>query len=166
MVHIHSCGWRYYSILYSELKSLIRLLLFYAGEKIYSNLTRVVLVVWLFVVLILNSSYTASLTSMLTVRRLQPNVTDIEWLKRKSLKVGCDGDSFVRNYLQNVLGFKQENIENVSSENSYEGEFESASISAAFLELPYGKVFIGHYCKGYSAATPTYRFGGLGFVSS
>uniref|UniRef100_A0A6M2EU14 Glutamate receptor n=1 Tax=Populus davidiana TaxID=266767 RepID=A0A6M2EU14_9ROSI len=133
-------------------------------EKIYSNLTRVVLLVWLFVVLILTSSYTASLTSMLTVRRLQPNVTDIEWLKRNSLKVGCDGDSFVRNYLQNVLGFKPENIKNVGYEYNYEGEFESASISAAFLELPYGKVFIGHYCKGYSAATPTYRFGGLGFV--
>ncbi|XP_034893800.1 glutamate receptor 2.7 isoform X2 [Populus alba] len=133
-------------------------------EKIYSNLTRVVLVVWLFVVLILNSSYTASLTSMLTVRRLQPNVTDIEWLKRSSLKVGCDGDSFVRNYLKNVLGFKPENIKNVGNQYNYEGEFESASISAAFLELPYGKVFIGHYCKGYSAATPTYRFGGLGFV--
>ncbi|XP_011027731.1 PREDICTED: glutamate receptor 2.9-like isoform X2 [Populus euphratica] len=135
-------------------------------EKIYCNLTRVVLVVWLFVVLILNSSYTASLTSLLTVRRLQPNVTDIEWLKRNSLKVGCDGDSFVRNYLQNVLGFKPENIKNVGSEYNYEGEFESASISAAFLELPYGKVFIGHYCKRYSATTPTYRFGGLGFKGS
>ncbi|PNT39670.2 hypothetical protein POPTR_004G052500v4 [Populus trichocarpa] len=133
-------------------------------EKIYSNLTRVVLVVWLFVVLILNSSYTASLASMLTVRRLQPNVTDIEWLKRNSLKVGCDGDSFVKNYLRNVLEFKPENIKNVSSEYSYEGEFESATISAAFLELPYEKVFIGHYCKRYSATTPTYRFGGLGFV--
>ncbi|KAF9683635.1 hypothetical protein SADUNF_Sadunf04G0034400 [Salix dunnii] len=133
-------------------------------EKIYSNLTRVVLVVWLFVVLILNSSYTASLSSMLTVRRLQPNVTDIEWLKRNGLKVGCDGDSFVRNYLQTVLGFKPENIKNVSDEYSYEREFESANISAAFLELPYEKVFIGHYCKGYSAITPTYRFGGLGFV--
>ncbi|KAG6778811.1 hypothetical protein POTOM_015159 [Populus tomentosa] len=92
---------------------------------------------WLFVVLILNSSYTAGLSSMLTVRRLQPNVTDIEWLKTNSLKVGCDGDSFVRNYLQKVLGFKQENIDNVSSEYSYEGEFDSANISAAFLELPY-----------------------------
>nr|XP_034893825.1 glutamate receptor 2.7-like [Populus alba] len=133
-------------------------------EKIYSNLTRVVLLVWLFVVLILTSSYTASLSSMLTVRRLQPNVTDIEWLKRNSLKVGCDGDSFVRNYLRNVLGFEPENIKNVSSEYSYEGEFDSANISAAFLELPYEKVFISHHCKRYSATTPTYRFGGLGFV--
>ncbi|KAJ6766997.1 GLUTAMATE RECEPTOR [Salix purpurea] len=135
-------------------------------EKVYSNLTRVVLIIWLFVVLILNSSYTASLSSMLTVRRLRPNVIDIEWLKRNGVKVGCDGDSFVRNYLQTVLGFKTENIKNVDSQYNYEGEFESGNISAAFLELPYEKVFIGQYCKRYSATTPTYRFGGLGFVSS
>ncbi|KAJ6767000.1 IONOTROPIC GLUTAMATE RECEPTOR [Salix purpurea] len=133
-------------------------------EKVYSNLTRVVLVIWLFVVLILNSSYTASLSSMLTVRRLRPNVTDIEWLKRNGVKVGCDGDSFVLNYLQTVLGFKPENIKNVDSQYNYEGEFKSGNISAAFLELPYEKVFIGQYCKRYSATTPTYRFGGLGFV--
>ncbi|KAK1565325.1 hypothetical protein Q3G72_024110 [Acer saccharum] len=139
--------------------------LFFAHrERIHSNLTRVVVVVWLFVVLILNSSYTASLSSMLTVQRLKPNVTDIEWLKRNNLKVGCDGDSFVREYLQNVLAFKSDNILNVSSEYNYEGEFKNNSIAAAFLELPYEKVFITHYCKGYTATNRTKRFGGLGFV--
>ncbi|KAG4146470.1 hypothetical protein ERO13_D05G159950v2 [Gossypium hirsutum] len=110
-------------------------------EKVYSNLTRMVVVVWLFVVLVLNSSYTASLTSMLTVKRLGPNVTDSELLKRANLKIGCDGDSFVRTYLENVLNFKSYNIENVSSEYKYEGEFKSHRIAATFLELPYGKVF-------------------------
>ncbi|KAJ6925961.1 hypothetical protein NC651_010414 [Populus alba x Populus x berolinensis] len=62
------------------------------------------------------------------------------------------------------LYFAHKNIKNVSSEYSYEGEFDSANISAAFLELPYEKVFIGHHCKRYTATTPTYRFGGLGFV--
>ncbi|XP_065877224.1 glutamate receptor 2.9-like [Euphorbia lathyris] len=139
--------------------------LFFAHrEKIYSNLTRFVLVVWLFVVLILNSSYTASLTSMLTIQRLQPNVTDIDWLKRNNLPVGCDGDSFVRNYLENVLGFKPENIRNVISEYDYTGLFQERRIYAAFLELPYQKVFNSHYCKQYIATAATYRFGGLGFV--
>ncbi|KAE8720326.1 Apoptosis inhibitory protein 5 isoform 1 [Hibiscus syriacus] len=64
-------------------------------ERLYSNLNRVVVVVWLFVVLILNSSYTASLTSMLTMQRLEPNVTDIEWLKRANVKIGCDGENNV-----------------------------------------------------------------------
>ncbi|KAG8494508.1 hypothetical protein CXB51_012219 [Gossypium anomalum] len=129
-----------------------------------NNLTRMVVVVWLFVVLVLNSSYTASLTSMLTVKRLGPNVTDIKLLKRANLKIGCDGDSFVRTYLEKVLNFKSYNIENVSSEYKYEGEFKSHRIAAAFLELPYGKVFLSHYCKQFTTSTPTYQFGGLGFV--
>ncbi|KAK1556679.1 hypothetical protein Q3G72_010032 [Acer saccharum] len=139
--------------------------LFFAHrERIYSNLTRVVVVVWLFVVLILISSYAASLSSMLTVKRLKPSVTDIEWLKRNNLKVGCDGDSFVREYLENVLGFKSDNILNVSSEYNYQEEFKNNIIAAAFLEVPYEKVFITRHCEGYTATAPTNRFGGLGFV--
>ncbi|KAH1066121.1 hypothetical protein J1N35_031108 [Gossypium stocksii] len=97
---------------------------------------------------------------MLTVKRLGPNVTDIELLKRANLKIGCDGDSFVRTYLEKVLNFKSYNIENVSSEHKYEGEFKSHRIAAAFLELPYGKVFLSRYCKQFTTSTPTYRFGG------
>ena len=137
-----------------------------AGEKINNNLTRLVIVVWLFIVLILTSSYTASLSSMLTVQKLRPNVTDIDWLKTNNLKIGCDGDSFVRNYLENVLQFKPENIVNVSSEVQYTGEFKSNNIAAAFLELPYEKVFLNKNCKGYTATIRTNRFGGLGFVST
>ncbi|KAG2683887.1 hypothetical protein I3760_10G054800 [Carya illinoinensis] len=133
-------------------------------ERIHNNYTRLVIVVWLFIVLILTSSYTASLSSMLTVKQLRPNVTDIEWLKKNNMKVGCDGDSFVRKYMEDVLHFKPENIVDVKSEYSYPGQFESNNISAAFLELPYEKVFLKHYCKGYTATLRNTRFGGLGFV--
>ncbi|TKY59185.1 Glutamate receptor 2.7 [Spatholobus suberectus] len=139
--------------------------LFFAHrEKIYSDLSRVVMVSWLFLVLILNSSYTASLSSMLTVQRLRPNVTDIEYLKKNNMKIGCDGDSFVTTYLEKVENFKRENIININSEYSYEDAFKNNSIAAAFLELPYEKVYISEYCKGYSAFVPTTKFGGLGFL--
>ncbi|XP_021832533.1 glutamate receptor 2.7-like [Prunus avium] len=139
-------------------------LFFSHREKIYSNLTRLVVVVWLFVVLILTSSYTANLSSMLTIQRLKPNLTDIEILKRTNSKIGCDGDSFVMDYLQTVLGFKLENIVNVSSEYNYTEKFKSKTISAAFLELPYAQVFMNEYCEGYTSMAPTYRFGGLSFI--
>lgn len=139
--------------------------LFFAHkEKINSNITRVVVVVWLMVVFVLTSSYTASLSSMLTVQRLEPNVTDIEWLKVHKLNVGCDGDSFVRKYLEDVLDFKKDNIKNISSQYAYPNEFQKGTISAAFLELPYEKVFMNRYCKKYTASNPLSRFGGLGFV--
>ncbi|KDO77773.1 hypothetical protein CISIN_1g040220mg, partial [Citrus sinensis] len=110
------------------------------GGRIDSNLTRLVVVVWLFVVLILTSSYTASPSPMLTVQPLRPNP-----------KVACDRDSFVRNYLQNF-----------GSDYNYQGEFGSNHIAGP----PYEKVFVSQYCRIYAATTPTYGFGGLGFLSS
>lgn len=106
---------------------------------------------------------------MLTAPRLEPNVTDIGWLQKNNATVGCDGSSFVRKYLENVLGFASVNIKNISSESNYHGEFESGSITAAFLEVPYEKAFLNHHCKGYIVAGPSDRyggdrFGGLGFV--
>ncbi|KAH7568830.1 hypothetical protein JRO89_XS06G0058700 [Xanthoceras sorbifolium] len=63
----------------------------------------------------------------------------------------------------NVMKFKSENNLNVRSEYDYPGECKNNSIAAAFLELPYERVFITHDCKGYTATTPTYRFGGFVF---
>lgn len=125
-----------------------------------------VMVSWMFLVLILSSSYTASLSSILTVQRLQPTVTDIQILKNNNKKIGCDGDSFVRTYLETVEEFKPENIINIGSENSYDDAFKNNSIAAAFLELPYEKVYISKYCKGYYAFAINKKFGGLGFVSN
>ena len=91
----------------------------------HSNLSRVVMAVWLLLVMVLSSSYTASLSSMLTVQQLQPNITSIEWLKINNMKIGCDGDSFVRTYLEKVEKFKPENIINVSSAYNYDGAFKN-----------------------------------------
>lgn len=119
---------------------------------------------WLFVVFILTASYTASLSSRFIVRNLEPEI-DIDWLKRNNQKVGCDSDSFVMKYLEQVLGFKKENIYNVSDEYDYKEQFAKKNIAAAFLELPYQKVFLNKYCNGFTSTAQTYRFGGLGFVS-
>ncbi|KAJ0934724.1 putative ionotropic glutamate receptor [Helianthus annuus] len=40
-----------------------------SGDKLHSNFSRMVVVVWLFVALIITQSYTASFTSMLTAQR-------------------------------------------------------------------------------------------------
>ncbi|KAJ4976396.1 hypothetical protein NE237_001502 [Protea cynaroides] len=140
--------------------------LFFAHrEKVHSNFTRLVMVIWLFVVLVLTSSYTASLTSMLTVQRLKSTVSEIEYLKKSNSTVGCDGDSFMVNYLTDVLGFKRDNMKFIKSEHDYPEEFERGNIKAAFLEVPYKKVFLSEYCDRYiTTSDPIYRFGGWGFV--
>ncbi|XP_031252840.1 glutamate receptor 2.7-like [Pistacia vera] len=136
---------------------------FYAHkEKIYGNLSRVVVILWLFVVFILTASYTASLSSLLTVQRLEPTVTDTEFLKRNNLTVGCVNDSFVKSYLTTVFDITNINaFDNI--ETNYVQELESKNIAALFLEVPYEKVFFKKYCKGYTT-TETYRFGGFGFA--
>ncbi|XVF25703.1 hypothetical protein REPUB_Repub13aG0236500 [Reevesia pubescens] len=140
--------------------------LFFAHrEKILSNFTRVVVLVWLFLVFILTASYTASLSSLLTVKEMESNL-NIESVRQRGSSVGCDNDSFLQNYLKNVLAFKQEQIHILnSSESSYAEEFKNNRIDAAFLEVPYEKVFLNKYCNDYTSISPTYRFGGFGFVS-
>ncbi|KAH7837076.1 hypothetical protein Vadar_009279 [Vaccinium darrowii] len=126
-------------------------------EKIQSNYARIVVVVWLFLALVLTQSYTASLTSMLTISRLQPRILS-------PAKVGCDENTFMKNYVQNVLNY--ENVTLISDGEDYLREFESGSISAAFLEIPYAKVFVNRYCRKFTIIGTTYRFGGFGFVST
>lgn len=46
---------------------------FETGEKLQSNLSRFVVTVWIFVVLVLTSSYTAMLSSVLTVQQITSN---------------------------------------------------------------------------------------------
>ncbi|KAF6177174.1 hypothetical protein GIB67_025511 [Kingdonia uniflora] len=101
---------------------------------------------------------------MLTVERLRSHSTDIDYLRKNNSKVGCDGDSFTLTYLKEVLHFLPENIMEIPSEYSYPDALNNGSIAAAFLKLPYEKVFLSKYCKGFKVMGPTYRFGGLGFI--
>ena len=65
-----------------------------AGERIHNNLTRFVVIVWVFVVLILTQSYTASLTTLLTVQQLRPAVTDVNQLIQNGEYVGYQYGSY------------------------------------------------------------------------
>lgn len=80
-------------------------------------------------------------------------------------RVGCNGDSFVLKYLQDVLGYKEEMIEKLGAEENYSMAFESGYITAAFLETPYLRLFLSRH-DGYSVYGETHMLGGFGFVSS
>ncbi|KAB2601294.1 glutamate receptor 2.7-like [Pyrus ussuriensis x Pyrus communis] len=138
--------------------------LFFAHrEKICNNLARVVVIEWLFVVLIPSSSYTANLSSILTIKRIEPNVIDTEMLKRTEARVGSTADSLVRNYMLNVIGFRNANIIEIDPQHNVD-YFKSKHLSAVFLELPFAEVLINQNCKGYTRTAPTYRFGGFSFA--
>ncbi|KAK6934202.1 Ionotropic glutamate receptor [Dillenia turbinata] len=134
------------------------------SDNLHSNLSRWAMVIWLFVALIITQSYTASLTSMLTVQRLIPTVVDVETLKKNNDMVGCAGRSFVGEYLVDVLGFSSDQIKNFTSDD-YPEAFHNGQIKAAFLEVPYAKVFLAKHKKEFAAVPPKYEVGGqLGFA--
>ncbi|KAF8391283.1 hypothetical protein HHK36_023585 [Tetracentron sinense] len=136
------------------------------GERLHSNLSRMAMVMWLFVALVITQSYTASLTSMLTVQRLEPTIADVESLRNSNAKVGCSGTSFVVKYLEEVLHFDSKNIMRINSSEVYHQVLKSGAIAAAFLEAPYANLFIAKNCKGFVIAGPTYKIGGFGFAFS
>ncbi|XP_021989269.2 glutamate receptor 2.8 [Helianthus annuus] len=141
--------------------------MFYTNvENVNSNLTRVTTVAWLFAAIIIGQCYTASLTSMLTVRRLIPKVTDCETLKNSNAIVGYDKGSQVGSYLVDVLGFKHENIRSFTSPEEYVHALGNKEIAAVFLAAPYAKLFLSKYCKRFTTAGTTYAEGGFAFAFS
>ncbi|KAF5729150.1 glutamate receptor 2.7-like [Tripterygium wilfordii] len=135
-------------------------LFFAQKENVKSNFTRVVVVVWMGVVFVLTSSYTASLSSLLTVNKLEPSFES----NIRGVKVGSDSESFIKNYLQQVLKINKDNINTFTGDDDYAEQLDSKNISAAFLEQPYARIFMSQNCKKYTIVTDNYRFGGLAFV--
>ncbi|XP_073158633.1 glutamate receptor 2.2-like [Henckelia pumila] len=135
-------------------------------ERVISNLSRFVLIIWFLVVLILTQSYTASLTSMLTVQQLQPAIKDVTVLLDNKDYVGYMKGSFVYGLLRKMnfdesrlVAFNSaEEMDQLLSEGSGNG-----GIAAAFHEIPYLKLFLSNYSK-YIMVDPTYKADGFGFV--
>ncbi|KAJ3696124.1 hypothetical protein LUZ60_001501 [Juncus effusus] len=136
-------------------------------EKLKSNLSRFVVIIWVFVVLILTSSYTASLTSMLTVQQLTPTVTDINQLIKNGDYVGYQDGSFVKGLLIN-LGLHENKLKNYSTTDEYVDALSKGSayggVAAIFDEIPCLKVFLSQHCDQYTMTGPTYKTDGFAFV--
>ncbi|XP_077228734.1 glutamate receptor 3.3-like [Tasmannia lanceolata] len=116
---------------WSQLGTMLSTLFFADSARLRSNFSRVVFMVWLFVVIILNASYLASLTSMLTVESLGPP------LRKNDVKVGCDtGAPFIQKYLQDVLHFPSKNIIEFPNPEDYIEALISGRSQLHFLSFP------------------------------
>ncbi|PPD87174.1 hypothetical protein GOBAR_DD15879 [Gossypium barbadense] len=136
-------------------------------EKVVSNLSRFVVIIWCFVVLVLTQSYTASLTSLLTVEQLQPTVTDINQLLKRRESVGFLSASFVKDTLLEMK-FDESHIKKYGTLEELHDLFTEGSakggISAALDEIPYIRLFLSKYCGKYTTVKPTFKTDGFGFV--
>ncbi|KAH6790010.1 hypothetical protein C2S51_005016 [Perilla frutescens var. frutescens] len=143
-------------------------LVFAHREKVESNLTRFVLIIWVFVVLVLTSSYTANLTSMLTVDQLQPKINNIDNLKKSGEYVGFQDGSFVEGFLMNNMGFDSSKLKNYTRLEEFDEALSKGSrnggVSAIVDELPYIRLFLSKYCHKYTMIGQPHPTSGLGFA--
>ncbi|KAM7477589.1 hypothetical protein LguiA_025802 [Lonicera macranthoides] len=127
-------------------------MIFTHKEKVVSNLSRLVVIIWCFVVLILTQSYTASLTSTLTIKQLEPIFTSVEELIEKGEVVGYPKGSFLQGLLRNSGMSKLKEYK--TSADDLHIKFLKGEIGAAFGEIPYMKIFLAKHCSKYTMVFP------------
>lgn len=120
-------------------------------ENTVSALARFVLIIWLFVVLIINSSYTASLTSILTVQKLSPGIDGLDSLISSSLPIGYQVGSFAKNYMIEELNIAESRLVELRQPEDYATALNNGpkdgGVAAIVDELPYINLFLSSYCK-------------------
>lgn len=136
----------------------------FSGENTLSTLGRLVLLIWLFVVLIINSSYTASLTSILTVQQLSSPIKGIETLITSNDRIGFQIGSFAENYLNEELDIPKSRLVALGSPEEYAKALENGTVAAVVDERPYIEVFLASHCK-FTIVGHQFTRSGWGFVS-
>ncbi|KAL6848524.1 hypothetical protein ACP4OV_021818 [Aristida adscensionis] len=126
--------------------------LFFAHrENTMSTLGRGVLIIWLFVVLIIQSSYTASLTSILTVQQLDTSVKGIEDLKSSDDPIGYQVGSFAKEYMIKELNISLSRLKALGSPEEYAENLKlgpkKGGVMAIVDERSYVDLFLSTYCK-------------------
>ncbi|GFZ00379.1 glutamate receptor 2 [Actinidia rufa] len=132
-------------------------------ENTVSTLGRMILIIWLFVVLIINSSYTASLTSMLTVQQLSSTIKGMESLIASNAPIGFQVGSFAENYLNEELNIAKSRLVALGSPEEYAMALDKGIVAAVVDERPYIDLFLSTYCK-FSAVGQEFTKSGWGFA--
>ncbi|KAL5778386.1 hypothetical protein ACOSP7_011312 [Xanthoceras sorbifolium] len=120
-------------------------------ENTVSTLGRLVLIIWLFVVLIINSSYTASLTSILTVQQLYSHIKGIENLRNGDEPIGYQVGSFAEYYLSHELNISKSRLVALGSPEAYAKALKDGpkkgGVAAVVDERPYVELFLASQCS-------------------
>ncbi|CAL1399326.1 unnamed protein product [Linum trigynum] len=132
-------------------------------ENVGSTMGRFVLIIWLFVILIINSSYTASLTSILTVQQLSSPITGIESLVSGNQAIGYQVGSFAENYLMYELNIQKNRLFPLGSPQEYALALSNGTVAAVVDEKPYVDLFLADHCK-FSIRGDEFTKSGWGFA--
>ncbi|PWA49478.1 ionotropic glutamate receptor, metazoa, Periplasmic binding protein-like I [Artemisia annua] len=131
-------------------------LFFTQREKLSSNLSKFVEFVWLLVVLILISSYTATLASLLTVEQFE--------LASKGGTLGFHGGSFVAGVTVNNLKLEDYRHKPYYSYHDYAKALSGGGADAIIDEIPYIKMFLANYSADYAMISSEPKTSGFAFI--
>ncbi|KAL5225152.1 hypothetical protein ABZP36_011791 [Zizania latifolia] len=138
-------------------------------QNTVSALGRFVLIIWLFVVLIINSSYTASLTSILTVQQLATGITGLDSLVASTLPIGYQAGKFTRNYLIEELNIPESRLVPLNTIDGYTDALnrgpKDGGVAAIVDEMPYIEIFLSDHCN-FRIVGQEFTKEGWGFVCS
>ncbi|KAL8189210.1 hypothetical protein R6Q57_028776 [Mikania cordata] len=133
-----------------------------------SSLGRLVLILWLFVVLIINSSYTASLTSILTVQQLTSRIEGIDSLASSNEPIGVQDGTFAYNYMVRELNIAESRIKPLRGEEEYANALrlgpKGGGVAAIVDELPYIELFMRYTKCEFRIVGPEFTKSGWGFA--
>ncbi|XP_061357011.1 glutamate receptor 2.8-like [Gastrolobium bilobum] len=137
-------------------------------QVVAKNCSRFVLMVWLLLAFVLMQSYTANLTSILTLDQLQPSFLRVDDLKNGDYYVGYQTGSFVYDMLVQRWKFNPSKLRAYSNISEYHHALNIGSqrggVAAIFDELPYLKVYLKKFGSNYIMTGPTYRTDGFGIA--
>ncbi|KAF5759328.1 putative periplasmic binding protein-like I [Helianthus annuus] len=130
-------------------------------KKLSSNSSSLVMYTWLIVVLILITSYTATLASMLTVEQFQ--------LASNEGIFGFNGNSFMRRVTVSNLNFEDHKLRPYYSYQDYAHALSKGGkhggADAIIDEIPYIKMFLSKYSDDYAMVSSQPITSGFGFIS-
>ncbi|KZV50811.1 Glutamate receptor 1.1 [Dorcoceras hygrometricum] len=127
-------------------------------EKLKSNLSRFVVSTWLFVVLILTSSYVATLSSLLTVKQIRLFKDD---------HIGYSS-AMLQNHTVNNLNFTDHRSQYYHSAKEYDDALrlgsDNGGVAAIIDEMPYIQLVLGHYPSDYTIVSSSMTTNGFAFA--
>uniref|UniRef100_A0A1J3GF26 Glutamate receptor n=1 Tax=Noccaea caerulescens TaxID=107243 RepID=A0A1J3GF26_NOCCA len=137
-------------------------------EDTRSNLARLVMIVWLFLLMVLTASYTANLTSILTVQQLPSAITGIDSLRAMDVRIGYQSGTFTLEYLTYSLAMSRSRLVPLDSTEEYEralklGPNKLGGVAAIVDELPYIELFLAER-TGFKIVGEPFMHRGWGFA--
>lgn len=118
--------------------------------------------------MVITSSYTASLTSFLTVQQLSSPIKGIDSLIASNEPIGYQVGSFALSYLIYGLNVHPSRLVSLGSPEAYEEALrrgpKNGGVAAIVDELPYVEIFLSKR-RGFGIVGQPFTRSGWGFVS-